>query len=63
MAFLLEQNMIKDYFDDTIFNQVYQDDRLAIFNWKICKEYVAQYLYRFQQALSYYTTRTKLNSL
>ena len=53
MAFLLEQNMVKGHFDDTLLKGIYRDNGLAIFNQKMKKKDIAQWLNSFQQALNY----------
>ena len=60
MAFLLEQNMVKGYFNKTIINGIYRDDGFAIFNRRMKKKDVRKWLVSFQKALNIYATNNFL---
>ena len=47
MAFLLEQNMVKGHFKNTIINGIYRDDGFAIFNRRMKKKDVTNWLVSF----------------
>ena len=56
VPFILEQNMVKWHFDDTLQKGIYRDDGLTILNRKTKKKDVAMLLDSFQQAINYYAT-------
>ena len=53
MSFILEQNMAKGHFDDTLLKGSYKDDGLAIFDRKMKITDIATWLDSFQQAINY----------